>query len=85
MDRNLSDGCLHLVGRVTYWLGNIFREKFDKPCINGFICDVLGWKLPQGIGERLRKLQTGKVQQYMMIAVLLASFGFFAYIIGLQP
>jgi NADH-quinone oxidoreductase subunit L len=85
MDRKIIDGFLHGVVQVTYWLGNIFRDKFDLPVINGFICDVLGWKLPQGIGEQLRKLQTGKVQQYMMIAVLLASFGFFMYIIGLQP
>lgn len=85
MDRKIIDGILHGVVRVTYWLGNIFRDKFDLPVINEFFCDVLGWKLPQGIGEQLRKLQTGKVQQYMMIAVLLASFGFFMYIIGLQP
>jgi hypothetical protein len=39
----------------------------------------------QWFGEQARKMQTGKVQQYMLIAILLASFGFFMFLIGLQP
>ena len=85
MDRKIIDGFLHLVVRVTYWLGNIFRDKFDVPVINGLFATCWAGSCRSGIGEQLRKLQTGKVQQYMMIAVLLASFGFFMYIIGLQP
>jgi NADH:ubiquinone oxidoreductase subunit 5 (subunit L)/multisubunit Na+/H+ antiporter MnhA subunit len=84
MDQKIIDGFLHLVARVTYWLGTTFREKFDLPVINHLIGDGTA-AVTQWFGEQARKLQTGKVQQYMIIAVLLASFGLFYYLIALQP
>jgi NADH-quinone oxidoreductase subunit L len=84
MDQKIIDGFLHLVARVTYWLGTTFREKFDLPVINGLIGDGTA-AVTQWLGEQARKLQTGRVQQYMIIAVLLASFALFYYLVALQP
>ncbi len=81
MDRKLIDGILHLVARITYWLGGIFREKFDKPVVNEIIGDFFGWKLPQWIGQQLRKVQTGQVQTYMLIAMLVAFGSLFIFVI----
>jgi NADH-quinone oxidoreductase subunit L len=84
MDRGIIDGVLHTVARITYWLGGIFRNYFDLPVINGFIADHLGWKYPQWIGAQLRKIQTGVVQTYMLIAVLVTFGGLFAYLLTIR-
>jgi NADH-quinone oxidoreductase subunit L len=84
MDRTIIDGVLHLVSRVTYWLGGIFRNYFDVPVVNTFIGDTLGAAVPQWFGKQLRKIQTGVVQQYMLIAVLVAFGGLFYYLLALR-
>jgi NADH-quinone oxidoreductase subunit L len=84
MDRTIIDGVLHLVTRVTYWLGGIFREYFDVPVINSFIGDGLGAAVPQWFGKQLRKIQTGVVQQYMLFAVLVTFGGLFYYLLTLR-
>jgi NADH-quinone oxidoreductase subunit L len=84
MDRTIIDGVLHLVTRITYWLGGIFREYFDVPVVNTFIGDTLGGALPQWFGKQLRKIQTGVVQQYMLIAVLVTFGGLFYYLLTLR-
>jgi NADH-quinone oxidoreductase subunit L len=84
MDRKIIDGFLHIVARVTYWLGGIFRNYFDVPVVNGFIGDKLGWKYPQWIGKQMRKIQTGAVQTYMVIAMLVAFGGLFILMITMQ-
>jgi NADH-quinone oxidoreductase subunit L len=84
MDGTIIDGVLHLVSRITYWLGNVFRDRFDIPVVNTFIGDTLGAALPQWIGKQLRKIQTGVVQQYMLIAVLVTFGGLFYYLLTLR-
>jgi NADH-quinone oxidoreductase subunit L len=84
MDRGIIDGILHLVARVTYWLGGIFRNYFDLPVVNRFIGDTLGGAVPQWFGKQLRKIQTGVVQQYMMIAVLVTFGGLFYYLLTIR-
>jgi NADH-quinone oxidoreductase subunit L len=81
MDRKVIDGILHLVVRVTYFLGGVFREYIDKKVINEFICDTLGGAVPQWFGEKFRKIQTGVVQQYMVIAILVAFGGLLYYLL----
>ncbi len=84
MDRKIIDGILHLVAQVTYWLGGIFRNKFDLPVINRFMGDTLGGEVPKWFGKQLRKVQTGLVQQYMVIAMLVAFGSLFIYLITMR-
>jgi len=77
MDRKVIDGVLHLVASVTYWLGGVFRNYFDLPVINQFIGDTLGAAVPQWFGKQFRKIQTGVVQTYMIMAMVVAFGGLF--------
>jgi NADH-quinone oxidoreductase subunit L len=77
MDRKVIDGVLHLVARVTYWLGGVFRNYFDLPVVNRFIGDTLGAAVPQWFGKQFRKIQTGVVQTYMIMAMVVAFGGLF--------
>lgn len=69
MDKGVIDGILHLFGPVTQGLGSIIRNYFDLPVINRFFgdgsADVTYW-----FGGKLRVVQTGRVQQYLMIALV---------------
>jgi len=84
MDRKIIDGILHLVAQVTYWLGGIFRNYFDVPVVNQFIGDTLGAAVPQWFGKQLRKIQTGAVQTYMVIAMLVAFGSLFALMLTMR-
>ena len=77
MDRTVIDGVLHLVAQATYWLGGIFRNYFDLPVVNRFIGDTLGGALPKWFGKQFRKIQTGVVQTYMILAMMVAFGGLF--------
>jgi len=77
MDRKVIDGILHLVAQVTFWLGGIFRNYFDLPVVNRFIGDFLGAAVPQWFGAQFRKIQTGVVQTYMIMAMVVAFGGLF--------
>ncbi len=79
MDRTVIDGVLNAVARVTYWLGGIFRNDFDIPVINKFMGDTLGGAVPKWFGKQMRKLETGVVQTYMVMAVLVAFGGLFIF------
>ncbi len=85
MDRGVIDGFLHKVAQTVSILGNFFRNKIDKPIINEFFGDGIGNSVKQ-IGQDLRPIQTGKVQQYMMfgLSVLVFSALFF-YFFVLKP
>lgn len=69
-DQKIIDGFLHFIAELTFNIGTFLRNKFDLPVINGFgdwVADT-----SQSWGQSLRKLQTGKVQQYMVVAMILA-------------
>jgi NADH-quinone oxidoreductase subunit L len=69
LDNRIIDGALHGIGRFGIWLGKLFRFGFDLPVVNG-----AGDGTARGTkwsGQMLRKLQNGKVQHYMGLAVLL--------------
>jgi NADH-quinone oxidoreductase subunit L len=68
MDRQGIDGILHGVARVFPIVGAALRNYFDLPVING-IGDKFGSGTNQ-LGHRSTVIQTGRVQQYMIAAVI---------------
>jgi NADH-quinone oxidoreductase subunit L len=67
MDKQVIDGIIHAVGKVTPMFGSILRNSFDKPVIsNGG--DAFGNGI-NTFGKTLRKVQTGRVQQYMIMTI----------------
>ena len=69
MDQGVIDGILHIFGPVTDRLGSAIRNYFDLPVINRFFgdgsADVTYW-----FGGKLRAVQTGRIQQYLMFALV---------------
>lgn len=67
MDQGVIDGILHTFGPVTGGLGSFIRNKFDVPIINKLIgdgsADVTYW-----FGGKLRAIQTGRIQQYLILS-----------------
>jgi NADH-quinone oxidoreductase subunit L len=78
LDRGLIDGILHLIARVASNVGHVFRNYFDKPVVNGF-GDFVGEGIKK-VGRTIKVIQTGKVQQYLLMALVLA-FGAMFYFI----
>ncbi|MGB9668760.1 MAG: proton-conducting transporter membrane subunit, partial [Anaerolineales bacterium] len=70
LDRKIIDGILHTIANIAYQLGSIFRNYFDKPIVNG--SGDLVANVTKSSGRSLRVIQTGRVQQYMIMAL----FGF---------
>ena len=70
LDKGLIDGFLHIFGPATQGLGSIIRNYFDLPVINRFFGDGSA-NVTYGAGERLRTIQTGRVQQYLMFALVI--------------
>jgi NADH-quinone oxidoreductase subunit L len=65
VDKGVIDGTLHLIGRAALRLGDIFRNDFDVPVVNGF-GDLVGNSVKR-FGRTFRVIQTGKVQQYLLV------------------
>jgi len=69
MDQGVIDGILHIFGPLTNGLGSFIRNYFDLPVINRFFgdgsADVTYW-----FGGKLRAVQTGRIQQYLMFALV---------------
>ncbi|HBY07828.1 MAG TPA: hypothetical protein DEH22_08625, partial [Chloroflexi bacterium] len=78
LDRKIIDGFLHLFARVTYSIGSIFRNYIDMPIINGF-GDFMG-EGTKKLGKSLRVVQTGRVQQYMLIGLGFVFVAVFYYL-----
>jgi len=78
-DQGLIDGILHFFGPATGGIGAFIRNKIDLPIINEFIGDGLA-AVTQETGRTLRPIQTGRIQQYMMLSlVILAVVGALLY------
>ena len=69
MDKGLIDGTLHLIGKVTADIGSTVRTYFDLPVINRFFGDGTGW-LVKWTGLNMRPIQSGRIQQYMLVSLL---------------
>jgi NADH-quinone oxidoreductase subunit L len=81
VDRKLIDGILHVISYAAYQLGGIFRNYFDKPIVNG--SGDLVASITKNTGKSMRVIQTGRVQQYMVMALVgfIAISGLFYYLI----
>jgi NADH-quinone oxidoreductase subunit L len=66
-DHKLIDGALHGLAAIGVWLGNLLRNKFDVPVVNG-AGDGLA-RTTRDTGGLLHRQQSGKVQQYLAIAI----------------
>ncbi len=84
VDQGIIDGILHSIAFVSTRVGSAFRNYIDTPVVNGF-GDFVGEGVKR-LGQRFRFVQTGKLQQYMLIAVVLAlsTMAYFLFF-GLQP
>jgi len=70
MDKGFIDGILHFFGPATGGVGSFIRNKFDLPIINELLGDgsaeVTWW-----FGRNLRPIQTGRIQQYLVLSLIL--------------
>ena len=80
LDRKVIDGTLHWFARKAFQLGDYFRNAIDVPIING--SGDYSAELTQRFGRLVRLIQSGKVQQYMLVAALITFGGLFLYIFG---
>jgi NADH-quinone oxidoreductase subunit L len=69
IDQGIIDGILHVFGPVTDRVGAFIRNKIDLPVINRFFGDGSA-DVTYAFGDRLRAVQTGRVQQYLMFALV---------------
>jgi NADH-quinone oxidoreductase subunit L len=74
IDRGLIDGTLHAIGRVSLRIGTWLRQRFDLPVINGG-GDLVGAAIQRG-GAVLRFVQTGRVQQYLVVGLVFVGIVF---------
>ena len=69
LDQGVIDGILHIFGPATDRLGSFIRNNFDLPVINRFFGDGSA-DVTYRAGDRLRAVQTGRIQQYLMLALV---------------
>jgi NADH-quinone oxidoreductase subunit L len=69
MDQGIIDGVLHSFGPVTQGLGAFIRNYFDLPVINRFFGDGSA-DVTYGLGGKLRAIQTGRIQQYLIFSLV---------------
>jgi len=69
IDRGIIDGFLHLIARVSIWIGDLFKV------LNTWLIDGVGDGIPELIalfGRWFRRVQTGRVQQYLLFVAIAA-------------
>jgi NADH-quinone oxidoreductase subunit L len=68
IDKGIIDGILHAIGRIAYYLGHIFKDYFEKNVI-----DEPPNRLAEGtqwIARSFRVIQTGRIQNYLVVGAL---------------
>jgi NADH-quinone oxidoreductase subunit L len=68
IDKTLIDGTIHGIARLGNGLGKLLRFGFDLPVVNGAGDGLVTGA--QGAGKLMRRMQNGKIQHYMGLAVL---------------
>ena len=68
-DKRVIDGVIHGVARWTTRIGTAIRAWFDLRVVN-WLSDKSGTGM-RGMGLELREVQSGRVQQYMLMALIL--------------
>jgi NADH-quinone oxidoreductase subunit L len=71
LDLKIIDGILHGVASVVPVIGSFLRKWIDNLIVNGF-GDLLGFGTNR-FGKEMKVIQTGKVQQYLVVALLFAA------------
>ncbi len=69
LDRGIIDAVLHIIARIATWLGDLTKV------LNLWLIDGVGDGIPIAIfnlGGWLRRMQTGRVQQYMLLILAAA-------------
>jgi NADH-quinone oxidoreductase subunit L len=69
LDQSVIDGILHSFGPATQGIGSSIRKYFDLLVINQTLGDG-SYKVTQWFGNKLRVVQTGRIQQYLMFALV---------------
>jgi NADH-quinone oxidoreductase subunit L len=69
LDKRVIDGILHAFGPSTQGLGSALRNYIDLPIINRAIGDGSA-EITYWFGGKLRVIQTGRIQQYLMLALV---------------
>ena len=78
MDQKVIDGILHWFAYISGVIGNFLRNAIDKPIVNGS-ADLVG-EGAKKLGGTFKTIQTGRVQQYMILALVsLAVFSVFLF------
>ncbi len=68
IDRTVIDGALYALARAARWAGAGLRNWIDLPVVNGF-GDLVG-KETKSAGGGLKFVQTGQVQQYLIMGLI---------------
>jgi NADH-quinone oxidoreductase subunit L len=84
IDQTIIDGFLHIFAPITTAIGATIRNYFDIPIINKLIGDGSAHST-YWLGENLRPIQTGRIQQYLILSifVLFVMGGLLYYILSL--
>jgi NADH-quinone oxidoreductase subunit L len=69
MDKGFIDGILHIFGPATDGIGKVIRNYFDVPVVNQFFGDGSA-NTTYWIGKNLRPIQTGRIQQYLILSMV---------------
>jgi NADH-quinone oxidoreductase subunit L len=67
-DQRIIDAIVNTVGAFGRWLSSALKRFIDNPIVDGAVNGV-GWVTTQA-GEFMRATQTGKVQNYLLVAVV---------------
>jgi NADH-quinone oxidoreductase subunit L len=82
IDKKIIDGIVEGFAKAALWIGKVFRNLIDIPLVNG-AGDGLA-KGTRGFGALLKPVQTGRIQQYMVVtlgAVILAGVIFYYFLV----
>jgi NADH-quinone oxidoreductase subunit L len=67
-DQRVVDAIVNTVGAFGRWLSSALKRFIDNPIVDGAVNGV-GWVTSQA-GEFMRATQTGKVQNYLLVAAV---------------
>jgi NADH-quinone oxidoreductase subunit L len=82
IDRGAIDGLLHAIGRFALRVGAFLRGYIDLPIVNGS-GDLVGNTVKRA-GSEFRFIQTGRVQQYLIVGLLFTG-ALLAYLLLVSP
>jgi NADH-quinone oxidoreductase subunit L len=79
IDKGIIDGSLHTIARLAYFIGHIFKDDIEKYAIDEppiRLANATQW-----LGKSFRVIQTGRIQNYLIVGVLSALlFGLVYYL-----